>query len=483
MDAPQLVSERLRRTLHYSRLWFLEPILAHGCNVSTYSSLKDLRDETLYRACEGFDENTVNLLVDLRNQASYDRTVTCDDAAPQGISMKLFWKLGGRDISCFACVLVGWNVLSHEALSQLSNANVQEICRFALAQGFTYEIVVEFVETAYEAKGGLGAQPDRELKAIRKQLRWSALLIAVLTNNALERALLWSECPKLMFTTATVRLKTAQRTLQNKTTDILPRYVGELQCAYESSVLLDDEAAKAKQRGYGKLYGQTVHDILPFVKDLACWRACLLVGIADRERFVEAVNAAGCRGPKAESQMLQSFEVGNGHLPSAFDSNSSKDARRRGKVRPRRARGQGASAAGDDGQVAGDDVEGEEKKGEQPSASPNPKVADQSLPRVPCPVGAVIFEEVAERAEEVEDAVDGSKGRWVHESKGVRQMRWRWKPWQRRWVDDGVPVETLCCPCLCALDNTATCRLTSPSRTTTDQPVGIALRRCSTESH
>ena len=142
---PACVSQMLQSRLQQNRLSFLEPILKHGYNVSTWRSLGHLPDDTLYKVCSGFGIGTVSRLRDLHNQASHEAAAVEElllpnrdftDAEPECISRKLAAKLKGHSIECLSGVLASCDILSFEWLGRLSREEIEEVCRCALAQGF-----------------------------------------------------------------------------------------------------------------------------------------------------------------------------------------------------------------------------------------------------------------------------------------------------------------------------------------------------------
>lgn len=88
------------------------------------------------------------------------------------------------------------------------------------------------------------------------------------------------------------------------------------------------------------------------LRDIAARRAVQLVGIGERESYRTVLNICSNgqmdSDPNYNSQMLMAFEAGYSTILGAFASNSSKDARRRGKGRPRRHRGGAATQEDDD---------------------------------------------------------------------------------------------------------------------------------------
>ena len=121
-----------------------------------------------------------------------------------------------------------------------------------------------------------------------------------------------------------------------------------------------DEARSCDEASGIDGFLSAIRSTAPTLRDVAMWRACDLVGIRDREAYLIALNNCSNgeigRNPNFQSQMLMAFESSMGSLRGSFASNSSKDARRRGKARPRRQRGGGAAAKVD---AAGIDIEGD----------------------------------------------------------------------------------------------------------------------------
>ena len=163
---PPCVSQMLQSRLQQNRLSFLEPILKHGCKVSTFRSLGYLDEGLLYGVCQCYGVGTVSRLRDLRNQASHEAAAVEElllqnrdftDAEPEYISRKLAAKLKGHSIECLSGVLASCDILSFEWLGRLSREEIKEVCRCALAQGFDvdYEMTARLsalcVEAAYEA--------------------------------------------------------------------------------------------------------------------------------------------------------------------------------------------------------------------------------------------------------------------------------------------------------------------------------------------
>ena len=90
--------------------------------------------------------------------------------------------------------------------------------------------------------------------------------------------------------------------------------------------------------------GRAVDESCPAIRDMCMHRAVAIVGNEDRDAFINILhknktNQQAAMGQNFISTLCMSFEVSNREKPGAFSSNSAKDARRRGKTRPRRERG------------------------------------------------------------------------------------------------------------------------------------------------
>ena len=189
---------------------------------------------------------------------------------------------------------------------------------------------------------------------------WQRFLLSSLAKLELERALIWSTHPKLKWADASATLKRADRDLCCQARDLVdaPRQRRDLRGALRAFRIICELAKAAKRDGWSNSgCASAIRSAAPTLRDVAAWRACDLVGIGDREAYLTALNNCSNgeieRNPNFQSQMLMAFESSMGALPEAFVSNSSKDARRRGKARPRRQRGGdavvGVDAAGIEG--------------------------------------------------------------------------------------------------------------------------------------
>ena len=153
---PACVSQMLQSRLQQNRLSFLEPILKHGYNVSTWRSLGYLPDDTLYKVCSGFGIGTVSRLRDLHNQASHEAAAVeelllCNrdftDAEPAWLSRKLAAKLKGQNIECLSGVLASCDILSFAWLGRLSREEIDEVC-------------IALAHRCGRGRGGRGAGPQ-----------------------------------------------------------------------------------------------------------------------------------------------------------------------------------------------------------------------------------------------------------------------------------------------------------------------------------
>jgi len=189
---------------------------------------------------------------------------------------------------------------------------------------------------------------------------WQRFLLSSIAKLELERALIWSTHPKLKWADASATLKRADRDLCCQARDLVdaPRQRRDLRGALRAFRIICELAKAAKRDGWSNSgCASAIRSAAPTLRDVAAWRACDLVGIGDREAYLTALNNCSNgeieRNPNFQSQMLMAFESSMGALPGAFVSNSSKDARRRGKARPRRQRGGdavvGVDAAGIEG--------------------------------------------------------------------------------------------------------------------------------------
>jgi len=184
---------------------------------------------------------------------------------------------------------------------------------------------------------------------------WQRFLLSSLAKLELERALMWSKHPKLKWADTSATLERASRDLCCQAHDLAVADLRGALCAF--SIIC--ELAKAAKRDGWSTSGcaSAIRSTAPTLRDVAMWRACDLVGIENREAYLTVLNNCSDgeieRNPNFQSQMLMAFESSMGALPGAFPSNSSKDARRRGKARPRRQRGGGAAARVD---AAGIDI-------------------------------------------------------------------------------------------------------------------------------
>ena len=186
---------------------------------------------------------------------------------------------------------------------------------------------------------------------------------------------MWSTHPKLKWADTSATLKRAGRDLRCQAHDLVdaPRQRRDLRGALRAFSIICELAKAAKRDGWSNSgCASAIRSAAPTLRDVAAWRACDLVGIGDREAYLTALNNCSNgeieRNPNFQSQMLMAFESSMGALPGAFVSNSSKDARRRGKARPRRQRGGGAAAAGFLGDLLGgeDEEDYDEVDGELP---------------------------------------------------------------------------------------------------------------------
>ena len=189
---------------------------------------------------------------------------------------------------------------------------------------------------------------------------WQRFLLSSLAKLELERALIWSTHPKLKWADASATLKRADRDLCCQARDLVdaPRQRRDLRGALRAFRIICELAKAAKRDGWSNSgCASAIRSAAPTLRDVAAWRACDLVGIGDREAYLTALNNCSNgeieRNPNFQSQMLMAFESSMGALPGAFPSNSSKDARRRGKARPRRQRGGGAAAQVDAAGIEG----------------------------------------------------------------------------------------------------------------------------------
>ena len=377
--------------------------VCQGYGVGTVSRLRDLRNQASHEAA------AVEELL-LRNR---DFT----DAEPECISRKLAAKLKGHSIECLSGVLASCDILSFEGLGRLSREEIEEVCGFAYAKGIaveaTYALSALCVEAAYEATtrrtqafegsrraagrrgdGGYGAPPrllqnvaaprgtgppplvgahgtgPPPLVAVGRRARgdqkpqtfhWQRFLLSSLAKLELERALMWSTHPKLKWADTSATLKRAGRDLRCQARDLVdaPHKRRDLRGALRAFSIICELAKAAKRDGWANSgCASAIRSTAPTLRDVAAWRACDLVGISDREAYLTSLNDCSNgeieRNPNFQSQMLMAFESSMGSLRGSFASNSSKDARRRGKSRPKRQRGGGAAAKVD---AAGIDIE------------------------------------------------------------------------------------------------------------------------------
>jgi len=189
---------------------------------------------------------------------------------------------------------------------------------------------------------------------------WQRFLLSSLAKLELERALMWSKHPKLKWADTSATLERASRDLCCQARDLVeaPRQRRDLRGALRAFSITCELVKAAKRAGWSTSgCASAIRSTAPTLRDVAMWRACDLVGIRDREAYLIALNNCSNgeigRNPNFQSQMLMAFESSMGFLLGAFASNSSKDARRRGKARPRRQRGGdavvGVDAAGIEG--------------------------------------------------------------------------------------------------------------------------------------
>ena len=393
---PDCVSPRLRLGLEQSHLGLYGAPLAKGYNVQTWRALGTLDDAMIQNVC-GCCLGAVVRLKDLRDKAYSEmfggeeirgNFQGASDAEPEYISRKLGAKLRENGLECLGGVLVQLDVRSFEGLGKFDSNEVDAVLSFALAVlsfALRPDKIVHFralcAEAATAARGAeiaaRGAeQREQERCAKDRKLQWQGFLLTSNPKLEIARAKMLSE--NRQWNDVTRRLDQALHALGSDTpalSDADRFQCGGLKGALRAFSIVCELAKAAKLEGWSQSEcASAIRSTAPTLRDTAALRAIDLVGIGNRDAYLAVLNKGSngeiARNANFKSQMLMAFEKLVGGLQGAFSSNSSKDARRRGKARPRRQRGGGLGAvAQEDLQRLGEDEDDDGEDCEPPDAT------------------------------------------------------------------------------------------------------------------
>ena len=389
---PDCVSPRLRKGLEDFKLLDWGGCLATLYNVQTCRALAWLDDAAINDICKGY-LGTELRFKELRDRASREITEEirgdfqgASDAGPEPISRKLGAKLRGSGLECLGHVLGNLDVRSFEGLGKFDSNDVDSVLSVAISQGFVVansDKIVHFralcAEAATAARGAEIAARDAEQReqerfAQDRKVQWREFLRTTNPKREIARAKMLSE--KRQWNDVTRRLDQALHAIDSDTPALS---VADRECGLQGSLhafsIVCDLAKAAKLDGWSESEcAGAIRSTAPMLRDTAAWRAIDLVGIGHRDAFLAVLNKGSNgeieRNATFKSQMLMAFEKMAGSIKGAFASNSSKDARRRGKSRPRRQRAGGLGAVAQENlQRLGEDEDDDGEDCEPPDAT------------------------------------------------------------------------------------------------------------------
>ena len=363
---PDCVSPRLRKGLEDFKLRDWGECLATLYNVQTCRALAPLDDAAINDICKGY-LGTAQRFKELRDRASREITEEirgdfqgASDAGPEPISRKLGAKLRGSGLECLGHVLGHLDVRSFEGLGKFDSNDVDSVLSFAISQGSVVanpDKIVHFralcAEAATAARGAEIAARDAEQReqercAKDRKVQLRGFLMTTNPKPEIARAKMLSE--NLQWNDVTRRLDQALHAIGSDTPALsdADREFG-LQGSLHAFSIVCELAEAAKLEGWSQSEcAGAIRSTAPMLRDTAAWRAIDLVGIGHRDAYLAVLNKGSNgeieRNANFKSQMLMVFEKMAGRQKGAFASNSSKDARRRGKARPRRQRAGGLGA-------------------------------------------------------------------------------------------------------------------------------------------